>query len=199
MLVNPTSTWRLIALLAAFGASSSGCSFVFTEGLPPDHQKLPYFDCTNTYGLAVADGLFALSGAIGAGSTFSQSKQAYADKNNGASRNAAGGVDVALAAVTLASGVYGAVQATRCDRAKEELRARMFLAPPLRPPGPPNLVPGAAPAPASPPVPSLPGAAPAPPPPVLDAPPPIVTPSVAAPGVPPPAPVPEAPPAATPP
>jgi len=190
LLVNSTSTWRPIALLAAVAALNAGCSFVFTEGVPPDHQKLAYFDCTNTYGLAVADGLFALGGAIGAGTTFSQSKQAYADKNSGASRNAAGGADVVLAALTLASGVYGAVQANRCDRAKEELRARMFLAPPLHPPAPPALLPGAAPAPPPPPpLPPPPGAGPSPPPPMPSAP-----------GAPLPPPVPEAPPpAATPP
>jgi hypothetical protein len=135
---------------------------------------MPYFDCTSTYGLAVADGFSALSGAIGAGSTLSQSKQEYADKNNGASRNVAAGADLIVAGLTAASGIYGAYQATQCNRAKEELRARIFAAP-LRPP-PPDLVPRVAPPPALPqtaPAPELPPApevVPAPPPPSAPAP-----------------------------
>lgn len=168
---------RLVVLLGplALGAASAGCSFIFTDTVPTDHAKLPYFDCTSTYGLAVADGLFALTGSLGAGETLSQSKQDYANKNNGASRNAAAGIDIVLAGVTAASGLYGAIQATRCDRAKEELRARIFAAP-LRPP-PPTLVPRAAPPPSSPPLPEAPPApevVPAPPPP---APPPLPPPA----------------------
>jgi hypothetical protein len=175
-------TLPLIALLA-LGGVNAGCSFIFVDGVPPDHAKLEYFDCTSTYGLSVADGLIALSGGIGAGSALSQSRQAYADKNNGASRNAAAGVDLVLAGVLASSAVYGVVQATRCDRAKEELRARIFAAP-LRPPPPPSFPPGPEHAPQ--PSPMLP--APSvllPPPPVPESPPPVV--------VPPPVPAPAAP------
>ena len=172
--MKPIRGGRFVALLAvvALGALDGGCSFVFMDTVPSDHEKMAYFDCTSTYGLAVADGMFALSGAIGAGTTLSQSKQDFANKNNGASRNAAAGVDLVLAGVTLASGIYGAVQATRCDHAKEELKARIFFAPPLRPPPPTLVVPGIAPAP--PPV-SVP-AAPPPPAVVPEAPPPLPAP-----------------------
>jgi hypothetical protein len=173
LLMNRTSTRRLVALfgMLAFGGVGAGCSFVFMEGPPPDHQKMEYFDCTSTYGLAVADGLFALSGAIGAGTTLSQSNQDFADKNNGASRNAAAGLDIVLAGVTAASAAYGVIQATRCDHAKEELKARIFLTP-LRPPAPlaplpappPPALPPPMPAPAAPPPasPELPPPSPAP-------------------------------------
>jgi hypothetical protein len=138
---------RVITLLlgaAALGGVNAGCSFVFVDGPPTEHAKLAYFDCTSTYGLPVADGLIALSGALGAGETLNQSKQAYADKNSGASRNAAAGADIALAGLMTASAVYGIVQTARCDRAKEDLRARIFapslhrpeLPPPLRVPAP---------------------------------------------------------------
>jgi hypothetical protein len=152
--MKPSSgrTFALVWMLA-LGGVHAGCSFIFTDGVPPDHAKLEYFDCTSTYGLSVADGVIGLSGAIAAGSALSQSKQVYADKNNGASRNAAAGVDLALTGVLAASAVYGIVQATRCDHAKEELRARIFAAP-LRPPPPLNFPPG--PAPAYQPPPSLP-------------------------------------------
>ena len=142
---------RSIALvsLLALGGASAGCSFIFVEGVPSEHAKLAYFDCTSTYGLSVADGLIALSGGIGAGMALSQSKQEYADKNNGANRNAAAGVNIAVAGVLAGSALYGAIQATRCDRAKDELKARIFAAP-LRPPTPlppPLFPPGPAPSP----------------------------------------------------
>ena len=170
MTISNRQTIALMWVLA-LGGVTSGCSFIFVEGVPPDHAKLEYFDCTSTYGLSVADGVIALSGAIGAGTALSQSKQAYADKNNGASRNAAAGVDIALAGVLAASAVYGVVQATRCDRAKDELKARIF-ATPLRPPLGPNGLPGPEPAYQPPaimppaPVPSLPPPAPAAPAPI---------------------------------
>jgi hypothetical protein len=161
-----TSKGRFIVLLSAvaLGGVNAGCSFIFVEGLPSDHAKLSYFDCTSTYGLSVADGVIALSGGVGAETALSQSKQAYADKNSGASRNAAAGVDIALAGVLAASAVYGVVQATRCDRAKEELRARIFESP-LRPPPPPGSLPGTGPAALPPPAPSAAGPS-LPPPPV---------------------------------
>ena len=124
-----------LACVLALGAANAGCSFIFVESVPSDHARLAYFDCTSTYGLSVADGFFALSGGIAAGSALSQSKQEYADKNNGASRNAAVGGDLAVAGVMAASAVYGIVQATRCDHAKEALRARI-LGSPLHPPPP---------------------------------------------------------------
>ncbi len=131
--------------MAALAGATGGCSFVFTDTPPSDHARQAYFDCTSTYGLAVADGFFALGTGIAAGTTLAQSKQAYADKNGGANRNVAGGADIAVGALMAASAVYGAVQATRCERAKEQLKARL-LAPAPPAPAPPPLV---APAPAS--------------------------------------------------
>jgi hypothetical protein len=181
-----TTIWRFIALLglAALGGVNAGCSFIFMESLPADHAKQSYFDCTSTYGLAVADGFIGMSGVIGAGSTLAQSKQEFADKNGGASRNAAAAVDIVLAGLLAGSAAYGVVQATRCDRAKEELKARIF-APALRPPPPPSLlpVPGAAPPAPPPPTPSVPGLS-LPPPASPVSPAPTPPPSVPAPAAP---------------
>jgi hypothetical protein len=143
-------SWRALLWAAGLAAVNIGCSFVFIDGPPADHAKLAYFDCTSTYGLPVADGLFALTGALGAGEALSESKQTYADKNGGASRNAAAGVDIALAGLGVASAVYGVVQTARCDSAKEALRARIF-APSLHRPELPSPVP--APTPGPPPIP----------------------------------------------
>jgi len=53
-----------VAVMAATGGS--GCSLVFSEGPPPQHERMPYFDCTSTYGLSVADGFIGAGSAIGA-------------------------------------------------------------------------------------------------------------------------------------
>jgi len=142
-------SWRAIALLSAagLGAVNASCSFVFIDGPPTEHAKMSYFDCTSTYGLPVADGLFGLTGALAAGEALGQTKQAYADKNSGASRNAAAGADIAFAGLWAASAVYGIVQTARCDRAKEDLKARIF-APTLHRPEP-SPAPAPAPAPAA--------------------------------------------------
>jgi hypothetical protein len=99
----------------------------------------------------VADGLFVLTGALGAGEALSQSKQTYSDKNGGASRNAAAGVDITLAALGAVSAVYGIVQTERCDRAKEALKARIFAPPLQRPEFPPPVTAPPPPVPAPPP------------------------------------------------
>ena len=169
-----TSIAQTVALLCvlALGPVAAGCSFMFMEGVPADHAKLAYFDCTSTYGLAVADGVVGMSSAIQAATALSQSKQEYSDKNNGGSRNAVAGVGIAVATLLAGSATYGIVQATRCDRAKDELKARIFAAP-LRPPPP---LPALAPPPPAPPL--------APPPPA----PPLAPPPLAPPTLPPAAP-----------
>jgi hypothetical protein len=180
--VKSIRRFAVLVMLLAFGAASAGCSFIFTDTVPSDHAKMPYFDCTSTYGLSVADGLFALSSGIGAAEVLSKSKQDYANQNNGASRNAAAGLDLVMVGLTAASGIYGAYQAAQCNRAKDELKARIFAAP-LRPPSPglpPSVAPAAlpppvAPAPEAPPAPEVvpaPAPAAAPPPPAAAPPPP---------------------------
>jgi len=156
---------RVLALLPTL---LGGCSFVFAGGPPAEHQQMPYFDCPSTFGLPVADGFVAASSIAGAVTTFRQSKQEYAIKNDGANRNAAGAVSVALATTFVASAIYGIVQANRCQAAKEQLKARIMepiLRPPLRPAPPP--LPRPAPVPAPAPAPET-----VPPPPAPDAPPP---------------------------
>jgi hypothetical protein len=157
-----------LRVLAVLTSLTSGCSFIFSSGPPAQHEQMPYFDCTSTFGLPVADGVFALGGAVAAGTTLSQSEAEYKLKNdNKGNRNAAAGINIAMAAVFAASAIYGIVQANRCDTAKGQLRGRIMtpiLTPPLRPPVPalPPPPPLPAPAPAAPEVP--PAVTPAPPP-----------------------------------
>ena len=168
----------------AFVLAADGCSFAFVETVPDEPQKLPYFDCTSTIGLPVADGVFALGAGVTAGFTLAQSKQEFEDENDGANRDVAAGVDIAFAAAMLASGIYGVIQTSQCADAKAELRERLMpesgskhtpIAPPAAAPVVPAPMPAppvdatpqppeAQPAPAAPPPSDLPANVPAPPP-----------------------------------
>jgi hypothetical protein len=135
--------------------TQAGCSFTFIETVPDNPEKLRYFDCTSTPGLPVADGVFALSNGVSGVTALTQSKQEFADNNDGANRNVVAGVSIAAAAISVASGIYGLVQTERCRSAKADLRRRLI--PPAEreqkkivPPGPaqpapatPGVMPGA--------------------------------------------------------
>jgi len=170
------SLHAVLSICLCFG--SSGCSFAFTDTLPDDPDKLPYFDCTSTPGLAVADGVIALSNGAGAFTTLRQSKSEYEEENDGASRNLVAGVSIGLAALSAASGIYGIIQSERCRRAKGRLRDRL-LAPERQQH---KLLPAASVAPAAPPSdPLAPSSITAPP---VSAPPPSAAPPSAAPTAP---------------
>lgn len=115
-------------LICAFTANTVGCSFTFIETLPDNPETLPYFDCTSTPGLPVADGVIGVSNAVSAGFTLSESKEEYAEKNDDANRDVVAGVTIALAAISIASGIYGLIQTERCRSAKSELSDRIFSA-----------------------------------------------------------------------
>jgi len=88
-----------VRVFAVLTSLTSGCSFVFGGGPPAQHEQMPYFDCTSTFGLPVADGFFALSGAVAAGTTLNQSEEEYKLKNNNkGNRNAAAGINIGMAA-----------------------------------------------------------------------------------------------------
>jgi len=110
--------------VAASLLASQGCSFAFVDTVPDDYRQRPYFDCTSTIGLPVADGVFALGGAVSAGLTLAQSKEEFEDENDGASRDLAAGVNIAFAAGMIASGIYGIITTQECSEAKTELEAR---------------------------------------------------------------------------
>ena len=46
--------WGLAGL-----CSTAGCSFLFVHGPPPDHERLPFFDCSSSNVLPVLDALYA--------------------------------------------------------------------------------------------------------------------------------------------
>jgi hypothetical protein len=115
-------------LVLAVLLGSGGCSFAFVETVPDNPQSLPYFDCTSTLGLPVADGVFALGGAVSGGITMATSKEEFERENDGASRDLAAGVNFGFAAAMIASGIYGIIKTSQCSDAKAELEARLMPA-----------------------------------------------------------------------
>ena len=180
----------LALALAALASLHAGCSFAFTDTLPDGHAGMQYFDCTNNAGLAVADGVFALSSAISGAVALSQSKAEFAAENDDADRNLVAGANIGMAAVFAASGIYGIIHSERCGDAKRVLRQRFGNA----------AEPGVA---APPPLPvertrrPLPGAQPIAPPPAPPATPPTAPTTLPPADAPPPAPPPPAPAEAT--
>src|SRR3954470_9208034 len=118
----------LLGCAAAIGMclTQTGCSFTFVETVPDHPETLRYFDCTSTPGLPVADGVFALSNGVAAVTTLTQSKKEYADKNDGANRNLIAGVSIAVAAIGIASGIYGLITTEHCRTAKADLERRLI-------------------------------------------------------------------------
>lgn len=97
-----------------------GCSFVFVHGPPDNHEKLQYFDCDSGGGSLTAD----IAGGAWSGLT----AVALASSTDESEEPPSRGVPIAfgaLSAVYFASAVYGGINRSRCNRAKEELSARI--------------------------------------------------------------------------
>jgi hypothetical protein len=119
-----------------------GCSFIFSEGPPANHQRLPYFDCSTSYAPPVIDTVWAgLQGlnALGAAATSEQ------EWNADISRGAVIGVALFWVALSGSSAIYGYNKVGNCRQAKNELMLRLSRQPgagyPAWPP-PPGVPPG---------------------------------------------------------
>lgn len=120
-------TGRRRALPTAIGLStlmalSTGCSFLFTGGPPPEHGQLVYFDCSSSAGNPLAD----LSATVVSGAMFA----AFATREDapGTESQPMHGPLYIFGAATLAyaaSTVYGVVQTGRCADAKQALASRI--------------------------------------------------------------------------
>jgi hypothetical protein len=165
----------LLAVCAALLSVGAGCSFVFVDGPPANHRKLPYFNCTTSNTLPIVD--LAVGGLLAASTVSS-----YQDGSSTSSGEmTAIAVAVGEAALFGASAIYGFNKTSSCREAHTELMARLppsapfapayaappqpaydpwlhpspgaFAAPPQSPPAPPP-IPGPQPAPVPPPAPA---------------------------------------------
>jgi hypothetical protein len=105
------------ALLVAALCANAGCSFLFVDGPPAQHRKMPYFECSSGKGWPIVDGVLGVGLAIDAAGTMS-------------SQNSANRADAVMAGVEaaafLASAAYGASKTSACREAKDELMLRLM-------------------------------------------------------------------------
>jgi hypothetical protein len=97
-----------------------GCSFIFVHGPPEDHEKLRYFDCDSGGSAMTAD----IAGGTLSG-LMAVTLASSTDESGEPPPRSAPITFGALSAVYLASAVYGGVNRSRCNSAKQELSARI--------------------------------------------------------------------------
>jgi hypothetical protein len=121
-----------VATTCLLAVATNGCSFLFSEGPPPDHRELRYFDCDSTYFLPATD---AFLGAWGVGVLVASAFNPYAPAPvgpDGAPAGPSSGTPVsallllgAATLVPLTSAVYGYKKMGSCRDAKAELAVRL--------------------------------------------------------------------------
>jgi hypothetical protein len=111
---------------------SSGCSFIFSDGPPPQHQRAAYFDCSSNAAAPATDVVNALGSGLLAGASSKDDPNTSDDEANKGTAVTFG----IIAAVYTASAIYGFVVESNCSAAKEELALRL-----QRPAAPQSTVP----------------------------------------------------------
>jgi hypothetical protein len=115
----------VVAVLTS--VSVSGCSYIFTSGPPPNHQQLPYFDCSTSYVPPVLDTVWAGLNGLGAIIALSRSEEEWKREQSTASdRSTAIAVGLIWLAVSGSSAIYGYQKVGQCKPAKEQLMMRMM-------------------------------------------------------------------------
>src|SRR5450432_1771090 len=117
--------WKLV-LAAGVAWGGAGCSLAFVNGPPPNHERLPFFDCTSSNVLPTVDLLFAGVAAVDAiGGTAGAS---------GLPSNRADLVGFAVeGAAFAASAIYGYSKTSECKKAQVDLFKRTPLTPTFSP------------------------------------------------------------------
>jgi hypothetical protein len=108
----------LVTLCLAVGVSGGGCSFIFVDGPPTQHKKMPYFDCTSSNVLPVVDSVIGGIYGIAAASELANHDQ-YSSTSTSENLGMLG-----FAALFAASGIYGFGKTSSCREAKAELVER---------------------------------------------------------------------------
>jgi len=125
------------AVAVVTSLSISGCSFIFSEGPPPNHQRLPYFDCSTSYAPPVLDTIWGGLNGLGAIAAMGSSDEEW-KADQGSDRSTVIGVGLVWLAVSGASAIYGYSKVGQCREAKDQLMLRMMrpAAPQAWPPQP---------------------------------------------------------------
>jgi hypothetical protein len=123
--------------VAGAGLGASGCSFIFVDGPPTQHQKMPYFDCSSSNALPILDVAIAAAEGLTAASDL-----AGRDQYNSSYVTTEAVTQLGVAALFAASGISGFSKTSACREAKDQLMLRMqrqsgYGAPGFAPPSPP--------------------------------------------------------------
>lgn len=119
-----------------FGLAPTGCSFLFVTEAPPNHQRLPYFDCTSSRTSPVIDTVLAgVYGAAAVGGLIEARSQTGG--GYGSSGLTTTLLPLAFAGGLAASAISGYSQTAKCREAKAALMERLMLRQPALPTGDP--------------------------------------------------------------
>lgn len=123
--------------------STTGCSFLFVHGPPPDHERLAYFDCSSSNVLPVLDAVYA--GAAGIEAAVAATGSRTISPTSSARTDAF--VLAGEAAIIGASAVYGFSKTSDCRKAQAAMLKRAATQGPTFGPGAsPTFAPPGAPA-----------------------------------------------------
>jgi hypothetical protein len=100
---------------------SCGCSWIFVERAPANHQQMAAFDCTRSVAAPVLDAIWGGLNLVGGLSAARGSDSSW---NGPADRGTTMVVGLGWAAMSAASAAYGFVHTNACRQAKDELYAR---------------------------------------------------------------------------
>lgn len=107
---------------------SSGCSFMFVDKAPPQHEQMPYFECTSDKGWPRTD---LVGGVIAGvlGLTFVAASAAFSGWGKPSSEEEDAqliGLPLLSSALLLSSSYVGYQRVEECRQAKEALIGRIY-------------------------------------------------------------------------
>ena len=116
------SKWvtRPIVLLSLLGYQLGGCSYIFSEGPPPDYRGQRDFDCSG-YAAPVLDTVWAALNGIGALSAGGTSDEAWARTSHPASKSTTVASGLSWLLISGTSAIYGYTKANECSEAHKEM------------------------------------------------------------------------------
>jgi hypothetical protein len=115
----------LAAVVVLAAAPGFGCSFIFSEGPPPNHARLPYFDCSSSYAPPVLDTIWGGLNLLGATLALAQSEEEW-NREQTTDRNVAIVTGLLWTALSGSSAAYGYNKVGACKQAKEQLMLRQM-------------------------------------------------------------------------
>lgn len=115
---------KQIALGLVVTQLCSACSFVFVKGPPPNHEQLPYFECTTSRTVPILDAVWTGLQAINLLAAATIDSAEFKDKY-GLDRTLAMSLYGGFAALGAAGLYYGWTRTSKCREAKQAWTMRL--------------------------------------------------------------------------